>query len=95
MKAMAALMASLREKTPVSVAGRKVLEAVDYLGGDTGLIPSDVLEFRLEGGAKLIVRPSGTKPKLKVYLSVRGDSQAEADSALEALSAAAGELVNS
>ncbi len=95
MKAMAALMASLREKTPVSVAGRKVLEAVDYLGGDTGLIPSDVLEFRLEGGAKLIVRPSGTEPKLKVYLSVRGDSQAEADSALEALSAAAGELVNS
>ena len=92
MKAMAALMASLRESAPASVAGRKVLEVVDYLGGDTGLILSNVLEFRLEGGAKLIVRPSGTEPKLKIYLSVRGDSQKEADSALEALTAAAGRL---
>ena len=94
MRAMAALMTSLREQPPASAAGRKVLEIVDYLGGDTGLIPSDVLEFRLEGEAKLIVRPSGTEPKLKVYLSIRGDSQAEAIQMLEALTGAAEALLN-
>ena len=61
MEAMNRLMKSLRAAPPIAIAGRKVLETVDYL--HTGLIPSDVLEFRLEGGAKLIVRPSGTEPK--------------------------------
>lgn len=93
MKTMAALMASLREHPPAAVAGRKVLEAVDYLGGNTGLIPSDMLEFRLENEAKLTVRPSGTEPKLKVYLSVRGDSEAQAVSELEALTDAASRLI--
>ena len=93
MRAMEARMRALRAEPPAAVAGRAVEGAVDYLGGDTGLIPSDVLEFRLEGGAKVIVRPSGTEPKLKIYLSVRESSQAEADAALEALSAAAGNLM--
>lgn len=94
MKAMNALMASLRENPPASIAGWKVLGTVDYLGGDTGLIPSDVLEFRLEGEAKLIVRPSGTEPKLKVYLSVREDTQATAGQALESLSDGAKRLIS-
>ncbi len=94
MKSMAALMASLRENAPASAAGRKALEVVDYLGGDTGLIPSDALEFRLEGEAKLIVRPSGTEPKLKVYLSARGNSEAEAAQTLEALTQAVEALLN-
>lgn len=94
MKAMAALMAYLRNEAPAELAGRRVLETVDYLGGGTGLIPSDVLEFRLEGDAKLIVRPSGTEPKLKVYLSVRGSTEAEALEALGALEAAANALLD-
>ena len=94
MKAMNALMASLRQQPPASVAGRKVLETMDYLGGNTGLIPSDVLEFRLEGGAKFLVRPSGTEPKLKVYLSVRGDSEAAAAQALAGLTKAADALLD-
>ena len=92
MKAMNGLMASLRADSPAEIAGRKVLETMDYLRGDTGLIPSDVLEFRLEGDAKLIVRPSGTEPKLKLYLSVRGESAAQADAALAELSQAADAL---
>ena len=89
MEAMNRLMKSLRAAPPIAVAGRKVLETVDYVGGETGLIPSDVLEFRLEGGAKLIVRPSGTEPKLKVYLSVCGESSAAADCEMETLRTAA------
>ena len=89
MEAMNRLMKSLRAAPPIAIAGRKVLETVDYLHGDTGLIPSDVLELRLEGGAKLIVRPSGTEPKLKVYLSVCGESSAAADCEMETLRTAA------
>ena len=84
MKAMNDLMQSLRRDPPAEIAGKKVTGAVDYLGGDTGLIPSDVLEFRLEEG-KVIVRPSGTEPKLKLYLSVRGGSEEDALLRLEQL----------
>ncbi len=93
MKSMAALMASLRENPPEGIAGQTVIRTVDYLGGDAGLIPADVLEFRLSGGAKLIVRPSGTEPKLKLYLSVKGTTEEEALTALERLNAAANDLM--
>ena len=85
MRAMNGLMASLRTNPPTEIAGKKVSGMVDYLHGDTGLIPSDVLEFRLEEAGKVIVRPSGTEPKLKLYLSVRGSSEEDALSRLEAL----------
>ncbi|MBD5161193.1 MAG: phospho-sugar mutase [Oscillibacter sp.] len=94
MKAMEELMASLRADSPTAVAGLAVTGRTDYLCGDTGLIPSDVLELRLAGGAKLIVRPSGTEPKLKLYLSVRGGSEEEAVRILGALTAGANALVN-
>ncbi len=93
MEAMNRLMKSLRAIPPAAIADRKVLKTVDYLEGGMGLIPSDVLEFRLERGAKLIVRPSGTEPKLKVYLSVRGESEALAFQALEELKTAAEALM--
>ena len=94
MKAMEGLMASLRTDSPTEVAGLTVTEVTDYLHGDTGLIPSDVLELRLSGGAKLIVRPSGTEPKLKLYLSVKGGSEKDAVRLLDALTAGANALVN-
>ena len=47
----------------------------------------------MDGGAKLIVRPSGTEPKLKLYLSVRGESEAQAEADLAELSAAADRLM--
>ena len=85
MKAMERLMQSLRQGPPAEIAGRKVTGKVDYLRDDTGLISSDVLEFRLEGEGKVIVRPSGTEPKLKLYLSVRGETEADALASLDAL----------
>ena len=94
MRAMEALMASLRTSPPAEIAGRKVAGVTDYLSGDTGLIASDVLEFRLEGRGKVIVRPSGTEPKLKLYLSVCGESEEDAVRSLEELGAAAQRLMD-
>lgn len=85
MLAMDALMKSLRANPPASIAGKQVTSRVDYLDGSTRLIPSDVLEFRLEEGGKVIVRPSGTEPKLKLYLSVRGTSEEDALARLDVL----------
>lgn len=51
----------------------------DYNTEGTGLPKADVLEYRMENGAKLMVRPSGTEPKIKVYLSAVGASAEEAD----------------
>ena len=93
MKAMKALTTSLRAAPPAQIAGRDVTGMVDYLGSGTGLIASDVLEFRLAGNGKLIIRPSGTEPKLKMYLSVRGSSEDEARREMDRLSAAAEELM--
>ena len=93
MAAMDALMKSLRTAPPAEIGGWKVTGMTDYLGSDTGLIPSDVLEFRLEEAGKVIVRPSGTEPKLKLYLSVRGNGEEDASARLERLSKGAEALL--
>ena len=54
---------------------------------------ADVLEFQLEGGNKLMVRPSGTEPKIKAYLVAQAPTEAEADALLAALDTAARELL--
>ncbi|MBQ9459352.1 MAG: phospho-sugar mutase, partial [Oscillospiraceae bacterium] len=89
MNTMNALMRSLREEPPAVFAGYQVVDRIDYLHDRTGLIPADVLEFRLEDDAKLIVRPSGTEPKLKLYLSVRGRSAFGANQTVSDLTAGA------
>ncbi len=93
MAAMDALMKSLRTAPPAEIAGWKVNGTTDYLNDGTGLIPSDVLEFRLEEAGKVIVRPSGTEPKLKLYLSVRGNGEEDAAARLERLSKGAEALL--
>ena len=79
MHTMQAIMASLRAAPPAEIAGLAVEKAVDYAAGDTGLPAADVLEFRLAGGAKLMIRPSGTEPKIKLYLSAVAPAAEEAD----------------
>ena len=93
MAAMDALMKSLRAAPPAEIGGWKVSGTTDYLNDGTGLIPSDVLEFRLEDAGKVIVRPSGTEPKLKIYLSVRGSGEEDAAARLERLSRGAEALL--
>ena len=60
------------------IGGRKVEKVLDYSQGLDGLPKSDVLKFLLEGNCSVVVRPSGTEPKLKTYLSVSAESMKEA-----------------
>jgi len=61
-------MARLRAAGPATLGGRPVVEAVDLADGVHGLPPTDGLRYRTDGGVRVVVRPSGTEPKLKCYL---------------------------
>ena len=87
---MARLMKSLREAPPAQIAGVDVVQFKDYLdgsvvdlatGGKTAmeLSGSNVLRFELADGTSIIVRPSGTEPKIKVYILTKGADAAERD----------------
>lgn len=98
MKQMSRIMEDLREKAPAEVAGYKVTGWSDYetsKRSDAGKISeidlpkSNVLEYRLENGSKLIVRPSGTEPKIKIYVSAKGRDKAASEELIEKLKAAA------
>ena len=71
---MAEIMEGLRAGGMDEVAGMKVLETLDYQQGVGGLPAANVLEFDLEDSCKVIVRPSGTEPKIKIYLFTTGES---------------------
>ena len=89
MHKMQGIMAGLRTSAPKTIAGYEVAEVVDYDADGTGLPRADVLEYRLVNGAKLMVRPSGTEPKIKVYLSAVADSEEAADAINTAMADAA------
>lgn len=94
MQKMAAIMTSLRESYPTEIAGFKVTNASDYLNSvskdltagtqETIDLPkSNVLAYALEGGGAAIVRPSGTEPKIKVYITAVGKTEDDAKAIAE------------
>lgn len=98
-KKIAEMMESIRNDIPETVGGLKVLQFRDYrenrlinAGSDevkeTGLPKSNVLYFELEDDAWCCIRPSGTEPKIKFYIGVKGSSDADADAKLTQLTAA-------
>ncbi len=86
---MAAVLAGLRAEPPDRIGDAAVARVHDYLPGGT-LPPTDALRFDLAGGGRVLVRPSGTEPKVKVYVELVGDpaDDAELDARLAALQAA-------
>ncbi len=84
---MAGIMAALRAEAPTEIAGSKVEAVVDYGEGVNGLPKANVIEFDLEGGNKAIVRPSGTEPKIKLYIFAKGADAAEADALMDKIEA--------
>lgn len=101
---MAEIMQNLREEAPMTIDGKGVIKVTDYETGaempivnnKTGeaqtLPKANVLQWDLDGDAKVIVRPSGTEPKIKVYTFVKGETSAAADATLASLQAAVEQL---
>ncbi|WP_281267603.1 phospho-sugar mutase [Curtobacterium sp. 9128] len=79
------IMAALRTSPPATLGPLTVLSTTDYASGVDGFPPSDILRYDLEGDARVIVRPSGTEPKVKVYIDTVASTPAEAQSLVDAL----------
>ena len=88
MDKMAGIMNTLRTNPPVEFAGRKGVSLTDYnKPEETGLPKANVLIFGLEDGATVVVRPSGTEPKIKTYFTTLGKDLAEAQKEKDELAA--------
>lgn len=86
MDKMRAIMSSLREEPPACIGAYRVVGVTDYLDtASTGLPSANVLLYRLDGGATVIVRPSGTEPKIKAYYTTLGTDLAQAQAQKEHL----------
>lgn len=85
METMRAVMAGLRKAPAQMLAGSVVTAVKDYTQGVDGLPRSDVLSFATADGKKALVRPSGTEPKVKVYLSARAGTHEAARHALDVM----------
>ncbi|MCW3493724.1 phospho-sugar mutase [Microbacterium sp. SSM24] len=91
---IARIMAALRAQHPSAIGDVAVERIDDLLEGVDDLPPGDVLRIWLVDGSRVIVRPSGTEPKLKLYLDVRGESSPDAAERIARLSAGARELLD-
>ena len=78
MEQMQGIMTRLRQTPPTELGAMAVERVEDYIQGVAGLPAADVLAFCLQGGCKVMIRPSGTEPKLKAYLFSRGDDAKQA-----------------
>ncbi len=87
------LMASFRGGV-TELGGRRVEAAADYAAGIEGLPGADVVKLTLSGGSTVIVRPSGTEPKIKFYLTAAGSTAAEAQRERAALQRGIEALLN-
>lgn len=89
MEKMDEIMVGLRANPPKEFAGYAVVKATDYKNTEeTGLPSANILFYRLEDGATVIVRPSGTEPKIKTYFTTFGKNLAEAKAQKEKLAEA-------
>ncbi|MGI6747080.1 MAG: phospho-sugar mutase [Anaerovoracaceae bacterium] len=99
MKKMKEILSGLSKEIPTDVIGRRVVEFADYQASIRKLISdaedageslitlpkSEVFEYVLEDGTSIVFRPSGTEPKLKIYLSAKGGSKKESEEIIEQL----------
>ena len=89
MDKMTAIMNDLRKNPPAEIGGHAVTKVTDYTKPEeTGLPAANILIYALEGGATVVVRPSGTEPKIKTYFTTLGKDLAEATAQKEKLAEA-------
>ncbi len=86
MEKMQNIMSDLREHAPTAIAGKPVESVLDYKNAEeTGLPAANVLAYGLPDSAQLIVRPSGTEPKIKFYITATGKTFEEANALYETI----------
>ena len=88
------IMTALRERHPSAIGRLGVERVEDLLQGVDDLPTGDVLRLWMVDGSRVIVRPSGTEPKLKIYIDVRGDSAEDAKARISALNDGARALLD-
>ena len=89
MDRMTGIMEKLRRNPPEEIGGRKVVKATDYeKPEETGLPKANVLIYTLEGNETVVIRPSGTEPKIKAYYTTLGRDKEEAQAEKDRLAAA-------
>lgn len=89
MDKMSGIMDDLRKNPPKEIGGYSVVKVTDFKKPEeTGLPVANVLIYKLEGGAEVIVRPSGTEPKIKTYFTTLGKDLAEAQAQKDTLAVA-------
>ncbi len=98
MQKMADMMETLRNEPPKEICGSKVVWVGDYktgitTDGETGLPKSNVLSYRMESGDTVIVRPSGTEPKIKIYITAKESSREASEKKLQVISDSVKELL--
>ncbi len=89
------LAEQLRSTQPGAFGTRAITQVDDFLQGVGNFPREDILRYYLEDGSRVIIRPSGTEPKLKIYLDTQGDTRREAETALNQLESALRSLVDS
>ena len=89
MDKMSALMQGLRDKALTEIAGHAIVKVTDYQKPEeTGLPAANVLIYKLDNGETVVVRPSGTEPKIKIYYTTLGKNLEEAEAEKEKLAEA-------
>lgn len=89
------IMDSFREKAIKSIGNNNLVKTIDYLEGNTGTPPSNVLKYIFDTEAWYAIRPSGTEPKIKIYIYSKADSEEESLKQIEAIEEAVIERIKS
>ena len=93
MDTMKEKMASLRACPPESIGNSKVTKVTDFMCEGTGLPKANMLSYLLENGTTVLIRPSGTEPKIKVYILTQAENETAADKVIEAIKTDAENLI--
>ena len=88
------LAEQLRSTQPGAFGTRAITQVDDFLQGVGKFPREDILRYYLDDGSRVIIRPSGTEPKLKIYLDTQGDTRREAETSLTDLESALRSLVD-
>ncbi|MDO4434214.1 MAG: phospho-sugar mutase [Alysiella sp.] len=83
---------AFRQNPPAQIGENAVVQSKDYMNGTE---PNNILVYHLNNGSRLIIRPSGTEPKIKLYLDVKGDNAQHAQSTLQQFEQAVRDLLRS